>query len=393
MADKRGKNQYLIESGNPRLLKKPIKDGTEYSLYLEYQMGYNHDNGTSIRKKESLKLYLMASPRNPEQRQKNKDAIDIAKNIRREREQEFLANREGYRLKKDKAINFLDYYDAYYNQYNKKDVRMIYIAGSRFRDFLAEYYPLNATYIKPDAITHEMMVKFAEYLQTRSIGEGAKSILQRFKKVVRYAIDQGVMAKDPCKGVVCVVDDMALRKEVLSIEEIQKLVETHYPFEKEDIRRAFLFCLYTGLRFCDVKDLKYSNIDYSNKLLKFEQDKTKGHSSRSWVNTPLNDGLLSLVGKPGENQTRDSFIFNLASYESCLKSVKRWVKRAGIDKHISWHCARHSFALNILNNGANVETVRSLLGHSGLKYVERYLRVVDKNKENAINSLPELKME
>ena len=392
MAEKRGENQYLIEAGNPRLLKKPIKNNTEYSLYLQYQMGYNHDNGTSIRKKESLKLYLMTNPRTPVQRQQNKETIELAKKIRREREQQFLENREGYRLKKDSKVNFLDFYQSYYDQYTKKDSRMIKIAGDRFKDFLAKYHPINSNYIRPDAIDHEMMVKFAEYLQTRSVGEGAKSILQRFKKVIRYAVEKGVMAKDPCKGVVCVVDDMALKKDVLSLEEVQKLADTHYPFEKEDIRRAFLFCLFTGLRFCDVKDLKFSNIDYSNKFLRFEQDKTKGHSARSWVNTPLNDGILALVGKPGEGQTRDSLIFNLASYESCLKSVKRWVKRAGIDKHISWHCARHSFALNILNNGANVETLRSLLGHSGLKYIERYVRAVDKLKEDAINSLPELKV-
>lgn len=390
MADQRGTNKYLIEAGNPRLLKKPIKNGTEYSLYLEYQMGYNHENGSSIRKKESLKLYLMANPRTPEQRQKNKDTQELAKTIRREREQEYLDNREGYRLKKDKTINFLDFYDAYYKQYTKKDIRMISIAGSRFRDFLSQYYPMNAQYIKPDAITRDMMVKFAEYLQTRSYGEGAKSILQRFKKVVRTAVDQGIMAKDPCRGVICVVDDQALKKDVLSVEEVQKLIETHYQFEKQNVRNAFIFCLYTGMRFCDVKDLRYSNIDYSNKLLRFEQDKTKGHSARSWVTIPLNDGLLRLVGKPADGQTKESLIFDLPSYESCCKSVKRWVKRAGIDKHISWHCARHSFAVNLLNNGANIKTVASLLGHSGLKHTEKYTRAVDKLKEEAINSLPEL---
>ena len=90
---------------------------------------------------------------------------------------------------------------------------MIQIALNRFHDFLAEYHPLLKDFIRPDAITHEMMVKFAEYLQTRSVGEGAKSILQRFKKVVRSAVDQGIMAKEPCKGVVCVVDDQALKKD------------------------------------------------------------------------------------------------------------------------------------------------------------------------------------
>ncbi|WP_281513509.1 tyrosine-type recombinase/integrase, partial [Bacteroides acidifaciens] len=58
---------------------------------------------------------------------------------------------------------------------------------------------------------------------------------------------------------------------------------------------------------------------------------------------------------------------------------------------ITFHLARHSFAVNILNNGANIKTVASLLGHSGLKHTEKYTRAVDKLKEEAINSLPELK--
>lgn len=98
---------------------------------------------------------------------------------------------------------------------------------------------------------------------------------------------------------------------------------------------------------------------------------------------------LSIIGEAPTD--KNCLIFDLPTYESCCKSVKRWVKRAGIDKHISWHCARHSFAVNILNNGANIKTVASLLGHSGLKHTEKYTRAVDKLKEEAINSLPELK--
>ena len=58
---------------------------------------------------------------------------------------------------------------------------------------------------------------------------------------------------------------------------------------------------------------------------------------------------------------------------------------------VLFHCSRHSFAVNILNNEANIKTVASLLGHSGLKHTEKYTRAVDKLKEEAINSLPELK--
>ena len=74
----------------------------------------------------------------------------------------------------------------------------------------------------------------------------------------------------------------------------------------------------------------------------------------------------------------------------CLKALRHWVSRAGIDKHITWHCARHSFAVNILTNGANIKVVSELLGHSSLKYTDKYVRAIDTAKQQAINSLPEI---
>lgn len=141
-----------------------------------------------------------------------------------------------------------------------------------------------------------------------------------------------------------------------------------------------------------MQDLKYSNVDYSNKILSFEQNKTKGHSANSGVVIPLNDDLLQLIGEPHTEQYEQETIFRLPSATMCLKALRRWTKRAGITKHITWHCARHSFAVNILNNGANIKTVASLLGHSGLKHTEKYTRAVDSLKEAAINSLPKLKL-
>jgi integrase len=73
------------------------------------------------------------------------------------------------------------------------------------------------------------------------------------------------------------VDD---QMDVLSLEEIQALINCHYDYENLEVRWAFIFCLYCGLQFCDVKELTFRNVDYSNRLLKFEQNKTKGHSAR-----------------------------------------------------------------------------------------------------------------
>ena len=399
---------------NPRLEQRLMADG-QISLYLEYYLGrvcepvldecgnpVLYESGKMAgtpkykirhnRRKESLNLYLIEKPRTPIDRQHNKETLLLANRIRQEKEQAFLENKEGYRFKKDRQINFLDYFESYNSAYTKKDIRMLQIALQRFRDFLNDTpeYKKYCKSITPEQLSKDMMIDFTEYLQSRSKGEGAKSIYQRFKKVIKYAIEHDVMRKNPCNGVVIKVDDQILRKDILSLPEIETLINTHYKGENPNIRRAFVLCLYCGLRFCDVKDLTFANVDYSNRLLSFEQNKTKGHSTNSGVVIPLNEGLLSLIGEPTGNQSKESLIFDLPSYEMCLKALKRWVKRAGIDKHISWHCARHSFAVNILNNGANIKTVASLLGHSGLKHTEKYTRAIDKLKEEAINGLPSI---
>ena len=393
----RGNNTYLIEGNagdNPKLMGQSLSDGRD-SLYLEFYLGYEvveSRNGTtykkSIRRAERLGLYLWQAPRSPLERKQNKETLDLAKRIRFERGQDLLESVEGYRLKKDRIVNFHNWYRSYCDSYTKTDKGKIRRAHECFVDFLkiTPGYDRFVDHIKPEQLTKDMMTGFTEYLQANFNGETPHTLYARFKKVIKAAVDKDVIRKNPCAGVSIKIDKNKLTKDGLSTDEVTRLVATHYSRENPDIRRAFIFCLYCGLRWCDVKDLTYANVDYANRLLRFEQSKTKGHSSASGVVIPLNDGLMRLVG----SGNRDERIFPLPSHTMCLKALRKWVAKAGIDKHITWHCARHSFATNILSNGANIKTVASLLGHSDLRHTEKYTRAVDSLKQAAIDSLPEL---
>lgn len=391
MAGTRGKNKNLIEAGNPRLLKKEVKNGTEYSLYLEYQMGYNHENGSSIRKKESLSLRLIASPRTPIERQQNKEALALAKRIRFEREQAYLENKEGYRLKRETEVNLLEYWADFVEQEKVADKRLLKAALRNFREFLGEEYPLFANYITAKNLNRDMMEKFVAYLREHHRGEGVDTYYKRFKRLINYAVDKEVISKSPCKGVTPPKSDDILAKEVLSAEEMKQMFATHYNGENPEIRRAFALTCLSGIRLCDVLRLTYDKVDYSNRLLKFRQNKTKLHSSSSGVTIPLNDTLLSLIGKKADDAS-DDLIFHLPSDTMCRKALRHWTKRAGIDKHITWHCGRHSFGTILLTNGANIKVVSSLLGHSSLKYTEKYVRAVDEQKKKAIDSMPNIEL-
>lgn len=397
---------------NPKLEQKIMADG-RISLYLEYYLGrvsepvldeygeqVYYTTGamkgkpkmkiTHNRKKEHLNLYLIAKPRTPIERQINKETLELAKNIRIEREQEFKEGAFGYRLK-SKDMNFWDFLQTYQDNYTKKDIRVVQLAVRRFKEFINEESRLFAKTIKPQQITPLMMSDFVEYLQTVCKGTGAVTAWKRWKTLINNAVKEGVFKKNPCTGITCKTDENILTKDILSMEEIKQLINTSYEGQNNEIRKAFIFSLYTGIRYCDVKDLTFKNVDRPNKMLSFEQNKTKGHSKYSGVTIPLNDGLLSLIGE-SENDNPNELLFKLPSHTGCLKSLRAWTKKAGINKHITWHCARHSFAVNILNNGANIKTVASLLGHSGLTHTEKYTRAVDKLKEDAINSLPTLEI-
>lgn len=409
---------------NPRLEQRLLADG-QISLYLEYYLGREsepildefgepvlYERGLMagkpkfrvkhIRRKENLNLYLVANPRTPIDRNHNKETLLLAKKIRQEKEQELLAQDKGYRLQKKVSINFLEFFQEYIDAYTKKDLRMIKITLQRFKDFLENTpeYKRYVRNIKPEQITSEMVEAFTEYLQTRSIGEGAKSIYQRFKKVykacgIKCNINyQRPFVNDEGKSITITIDEDAIVKDFLSPEEEKQLMATHYTGENPEIRSAFVFCLYTGMRWCDVRDLTFGNIDFANRLLTYEQNKTKGHSKHSTVTLPLTDALIELVAEKMKDAKKDDLVFALPSHTMCLKALRRWTKRAGIDKHITWHCARHSFGTNMAataaQKGFSVRVVQEMMGHSSLKYTERYTRVVDEQKKQAMAELSKM---
>ena len=403
---------YIISKNreeNPKLGAKLLSDGRE-SLFLDFYFGftmvYSSTQDKMVPKKqkrrESLNLYLWHSPRTPQQRQENKETLALADKIRRNRANDLAEPEKKVELQTKKAdVNFLDYVQEYIDSYSKADVRVIQMALNRFKNFLRDTpeYSTFAGFIKPNQIDCDMIEAFTEYLQHTSTGEGAKTIYQRFKKVIRYAVANDVMRKNPCinkqgQNITIKVDDGALIKDVLSPEEIKMMIDTHYPKENLQVRNAFLFSLNTGMRWCDVRDLTFGQFDFTNKTFAYNQNKTKGHSTKSNVSLPLTDTLLGLMGEQPEARGKDELVFGLPSHTMALKALRRWTMFAGIDKHITFHCARHSFGTNMASTAAqkgfSIRLVQDMLGHSSLRYTERYTRVVDEQKKQAMAELSKM---
>ena len=357
---------------NVRLRGKRLANNI-ISLYLDYYQGYIKDNDKikTKRKVEYLKIYLTDNPGTPEERLKNDEALRLAQMIRNNRESDLQHNSEGLIAPFRKKTNFIDYCEAYQNSYQKKDIRMIKAAISEFKSFT------NQNYLTPALIDEAKVKGYRDYLINKFHGETPNSVFARFKKILNAATEEGLFIKNPAQKITCKIPE-GIPKEILTPDEIIKLSKTECG--NTQIKRAFLLSLNTGLRFVDITDLKYKHI--TNGLIKKPQQKTGRE-----VSIDLNNTAINLIGKMGQP---DEFIFNLPSFNGCIKTLRNWAKKAGINKKITWHSARHSFATILLMNKTDIKTVGSLLGHSKIEHTQKYTHIVNELKAQAVTSLPDI---
>jgi integrase/recombinase XerD len=356
-------------------LRKKACAGGKQSYYLDI---YHNDK----RHYEFLKLYQIKS-RNDADTLRNEEIKTLAESIRAKRELELQAYEYDYIPAFKKNIDFIAYYTKFLNDYSNKDVRIVRYSLEKFKDFIKTKGFKGS--INAKEINYELCRDFRKYLETVVNGETIYNYFSKFKQVVSKAYDDKIFRENFTKGI-SNTKSTGLKKQILDFAEIQKLAQAYCG--NDTVKRAFLFSLNTGLRFCDVKALKWDNIH--NDKLKIIQAKTEHSSSEAQVSMILSKTAIRVIGERGKSNEP---VFNLPSHTACLKDLRAWVKNAGIEKHITWHCARHSFAVNLLDTdivGADIKTVSGLLGHSSLKHTEKYLHEVDKRKKEAINKLPDI---
>jgi len=371
------------KKNNVVLREKELVSGN-ISLYLDiYRDGQ--------RSYEFLKLYINPKARNPLDKEQNRTNYELGNRIRTDRENELNNLAFDYIPTTKQKVLFFEFAQNYLDSYTKKDKAMINGAIEDFRKFIKEDYPG----IKPETyrisqIDRLMMIHFIDFLQDNHKGEGANSYYSRLKKILNHAVARNIISKSPAQkkepgdSELTCKKPSGLRKQILTNDEIQLIAktETKHP----ETKKAFLFCLCTGLRFVDVKALKYSDIDFSSARLTIDQQKT-GRP----VTVDLNITALKLIGEPGK---LESVVFNLPGRKWATKTIDNLVKKAEIKKHITWHCARHSLAVNLLTSDEkpDVKTVSSILGHTSTRATEVYLHVVDELKKKAVNALPEYEL-
>ncbi len=341
------------------------------SLYLDWCK----DNK---RKREFIGATVFKKPKSVVERLHNKETYHKAELIRAEREKQYFSDEidEAVEQKNNRNKDFYQFFDDYLEQYTKKDKRVMSAVYALFKKFAPP--PLLAK-----DVDETLCIKFKEYLDNTLHGTSPASYLARFKKFLTEASrgKNRIFKQSPASSIKVAKAQNVILKDTLSINELNALIAAKCG--NDEVRRAFLFACNTGLRFVDIKALKWQNIKTDS--VEIVQAKTDVP-----VKISINTNALVFLGVRGKD---DEAVFRLHSHNATVKVLDYWAKRAGLDKHITFHCARHTFGTLLAYYETDILTISKLLGHASLTHTTKYVRVAEELKKKAVNSIPQLNLQ
>lgn len=363
-----------------RLRQRLLKTGST-SLYLDiYIKGRRHY--------EYLNLYLIPE-KSREDKAKNRETLRFADAIRAKRVVEIQNGRFGFEQSTTSDIKFRDYYKTV----AQKRVREGKMRSTEYWDavcvHIERYCPRD---IRVCDISREFVQGFRDYLTTRArvkyadkplSAKGQSCYFAMFRACINQAYKDGLILKNPNLQVSRIGFEESERN-YLTLDELRVMAATPYP-KNEVYRRAFLFSCLTGLRKSDVSRLQWCDVHQQGGFTRiiFRQKKTRG---QEYID--INPQAAELMG---ERQKDNEQVFkNFAEKSDDGQHLQRWLKCAGITKKITFHCARHTFAVMMIDLGADIYTVSKLLGHRSIKTTQIYAKILDKKKQEAAMMIPKI---
>ena len=178
---------------------------------------------------------------------------------------------------------------------------------------------MDRDYISPTEITENLCKRFRQFLLNKFTGETPGGYFARFKWVVAAATSEGYFQKNPTSNVSAKFNPSKTMKENLESDEYLKLLNA--PCLNEEVKAAFIFSCYTGLRWVDVKDLKWVDIQGSVLTTRIIQAKTG-----TAVTLSLHPIAASTLKKQQEKNGTFQKVFILPSADGANKVLNQWVR-------------------------------------------------------------------
>ena len=322
------------------LRTRKIKNGEQLSFYLDYYPGYRDESTMKVMRHESLGIYIYAKPKN----QREKDYND--------------------RMREKAEANVYLHFKQFCNGKCRFDEINVDLCN-KFKEYLMTAHQL----------------KHTEYtLHINSIA----GYWSTFRAVLHTAYREHKIVENP-NGFLERIDTIPTEKEHLSRQELVNLANT--PCSSEVLKKAFLFSCLTGLRKSDIKQLTWNKIQpYGDggMYVTLRMQKTK-----ELVNNPISNEALELIGFNDGDENRKPTDKVFVGFNDSLTQapLKNWLKEAGITKHITYHCSRHTLGSLQVEAGTSVYTVQHILGHKNVATTQIYAAMADESKRESVDKI------
>jgi len=340
------------------------------------------------REYEFLQLYIMPE-RTPTDKQNNKETMQQVQKLKGQRLAELQSRPANITIRS--KTNVIEYVKAIAE---KKRIA----AGGGKRTGSANYLALarqiedySGTKTTFKNIDKKYCTGFIEHLKTaKSRNDSNKKLstntqsnyVKLFVVVLKYAINDNLIANNPFQLINKEDKPKTRQKEIVYVTEaqIEKLAKA--PCLNNDVKLAFLFSCWTGLRYSDVNELTWGELKKINEKTYIEYIVNKTKKPSYQLVLPLALEYLPERGDAGDNDR----IYKLPSGGYTNYALKSWAFVAGIDTHLTYHVSRRSCATNMLTRGVPIEIVSQVLRHENIGITQRAYGVFDTQRvDNELN--------
>lgn len=241
-------------------------------------------------------------------------------------------------------------------------------------------YKFKQSDIEVSKITYNFITEFEFWLKSvqKCNHNTTLKYISNLRKIINLCLKNGWLVKDPFVGYKMTKKEVV--RDILTEKELQTLIHKEIPnVRMRQIRDVFLFSCFTGLAYIDAKRLK------RNEIITGVDDQQWISTRRKKTDSPTRIPLLPVVldimdvYKDDPQCLNNGSLLPVPSNAKLNNYLKELADLCGINKHLTFHIARHTFATTVtLNNGVPIETVSKMLGHKSIKITQIYAKILDK---------------
>ncbi|EIA07258.1 tyrosine-type recombinase/integrase [Flavobacterium frigoris] len=373
---------------NVTLRKRKLPSG-KITLYLDFFPPVYNPKTHKLYRREYLSLYLVPKPKSAIEKALNSENLFKAEIIRGNRFNEVNKEQiytpfelERIHLKEVGEKSFIHYlkHTAESRTGNNADIWKYAII--HFEMFLKNedilMQDIDVTIIE-DFRAYILKAKCLRKKNQFLAQNTALSYFNKIKATLRKAYKKGLLQTDVNAAIESIKEQESQRN-FLTMEEALRLFKT--PCKKEIVKRVSLFSLLTGMRYSDISKLTWEEVQYSKQegyYIRFKQQKTDRP-----VTLPISVEALEFLGE--QRMEHGKIFLNLKKWDFD-RLIPIWIKDAAIEKHITFHCFRHTYATLQMAAGTDIFTVSKMLGHKNIKTTQIYTKIIDEKKRETTNKI------